>query len=65
MEEEENLGDELKSVRLKIDMAMMAHTDKGKERTLKEWDYVLGQAGFSRHNVKHIRAVHSVIEAYP
>ncbi|KAJ0010621.1 hypothetical protein Pint_34207 [Pistacia integerrima] len=65
MEEEENLGDELKSLRLKIDMAMMAHTDKGKERTLKEWDYVLGQAGFSRHNAKHIRAVHSVIEAYP
>ncbi|KAJ0077347.1 hypothetical protein Patl1_35854 [Pistacia atlantica] len=46
-------------------MAMMAHTDKGKERTLKEWDYVLGQAGFSRYNVKHSRAVHSIKGSVP
>ncbi|MFQ6661383.1 hypothetical protein Gotur_029569 [Gossypium turneri] len=48
-----------------LDMAMMAHTDKGKERTLKEWSYVLRQSGFTRFTVNPIRAVQSVIEAYP
>ena len=48
-----------------LDMVMMAHTTTGKERTLKEWDYVLKKAGFNRYTVKPIRAVKSVIEAYP
>lgn len=63
IEEEDN--DKLKDVRLMLDMVMMAHTNKGKERTLKEWAYVLEEAGFSRHTVKPIRAVQSVIEAFP
>ncbi|KAJ0077343.1 hypothetical protein Patl1_35852 [Pistacia atlantica] len=63
--EEEEERDKLKFVRLMLDMVMMAHTRKGKERTLKEWDYVLRQAGFSRYNVKPIHAVQSVIEAFP
>ncbi|XP_059647423.1 acetylserotonin O-methyltransferase-like [Cornus florida] len=62
---EEDEGDKLKYVRLMLDMVMMAHTNKGKERSLKEWAYVLGEAGFSRHNVKRIEAVQSIIEAYP
>ncbi|KAE8726761.1 hypothetical protein F3Y22_tig00006230pilonHSYRG00002 [Hibiscus syriacus] len=41
-----------------------AHTSKGKERTLKQWEYVLGEAGFTRFSVKRICAVQSVIEAY-
>ncbi|MBA0726926.1 hypothetical protein Golax_002717 [Gossypium laxum] len=46
-------------------MAMMAHTDKGKERPLKQWSYVLRQSGFTRFTVNRIHAVQSVIEAYP
>ncbi|KAK7848914.1 acetylserotonin o-methyltransferase [Quercus suber] len=57
--------DELTDVRLALDMAMMAHTNKGKERTLKEWGFVLGEAGFSRYTMKTIHAVQSVIEAFP
>ncbi|KAE8654351.1 heterodimeric geranylgeranyl pyrophosphate synthase small subunit [Hibiscus syriacus] len=63
--EEDNKSDELGFVRLMLDMVMMAHTDKGKERTLKEWSYVLRESGFTRFNVKSIRAVQSVVEAYP
>ncbi|XWS55134.1 hypothetical protein CRYUN_Cryun10bG0148800 [Craigia yunnanensis] len=62
---EENKDDKLDFVRLMLDMVMMAHTNKGKERTLKEWSYVLEEAGFTRFNVKPIHAVQSVIEAYP
>ncbi|TYI33908.1 hypothetical protein ES332_A04G167300v1 [Gossypium tomentosum] len=57
--------DELGFLGLMLDMAMMAHTEKGKERTLKEWSYVLRQSGFTRFNVKPIRAVQFIIEAYP
>ncbi|KAA8535956.1 hypothetical protein F0562_028434 [Nyssa sinensis] len=62
---EEEEGDRLKHVRLMLDMVMMAHTNKGKERTLKEWAHVLREAGFSRHTVKRIQTVQSIIEAYP
>ena len=57
--------DKLEYVRLMLDMVMMAHTNKGKERTSKEWAYVLTEAGFTRHTIKRIKAVQSVIEAYP
>ncbi|KAM6558489.1 hypothetical protein CsatA_027728 [Cannabis sativa] len=57
---------ELKDVGLFLDMTMMAHTNKGKERSLDEWVYVLHQAGFTRYNVRSIDgAVSSVIEAFP
>ncbi|OMO80001.1 O-methyltransferase, family 2 [Corchorus capsularis] len=65
LEEANKLDDKLDFVRLMLDMVMMAHTNKGKERTLKEWKYVLGEAGFTRINVKPIHAVQSVIEAFP
>ncbi|XP_039013145.1 acetylserotonin O-methyltransferase-like [Hibiscus syriacus] len=63
--EEDNKGNELEFARLMLDMVMMAHTNKGRERTRKEWDYVLRESGFTRFNVKSIQAVKSVIEAYP
>ncbi|KAK7848947.1 acetylserotonin o-methyltransferase, partial [Quercus suber] len=37
---------------------------KCKERTLKEWGFVLGEAGFSGYTVKPIPALQSVIEAF-
>ncbi|PIN10487.1 Hydroxyindole-O-methyltransferase [Handroanthus impetiginosus] len=58
--------DEFTDARLAYDMAMLAHTEKEKERTFKEWEYVLNAAGFNRYVVKHIEgAIISVIEAYP
>lgn len=48
-----------------LDIAMMAHTTTGKERTLKEWDFVLNEAGFARYEVRDIDNVHCVIIAYP
>ncbi|XVF67992.1 hypothetical protein PTKIN_Ptkin10aG0166600 [Pterospermum kingtungense] len=62
---EENKDDKLDFVKLKLGMIMMAHTNKGKERTFKEWTYVLEEAGFTRISLKPIHAVQSVIEAYP
>ncbi|KAG6572140.1 Acetylserotonin O-methyltransferase, partial [Cucurbita argyrosperma subsp. sororia] len=59
--EENNLSD----VGLMLDMVMMAHTNDGKERTAKEWAYVLHQAGFTRHTITPIRALQSVIQAFP
>lgn len=56
---------EFKGVGLLLDMVMMAHTSKGKERTIKEWSYVFHEAGFTRYTIKHIRAYQSVIEVYP
>ncbi|CAI0407901.1 unnamed protein product [Linum tenue] len=55
----------LEHVRLMLDMVMMAHTNSGKERTLKEWESVLHQAGFTRVTVTPIDAVQSVIQAFP
>ena len=65
IEKHQNKEDKLKDVGLLLDMIMMAHTTKGKERTLEEWTYVLREAGFPRHTVRSIAAVQSVIEAFP
>ncbi|KAM1137084.1 hypothetical protein ACFX2B_034722 [Malus domestica] len=59
--EENKLAD----VRLMLGMVMLAHTNTGKERTLKEWGYVLGEAGFSRYTITPIHAVQSMIQAFP
>ncbi|KAB5541627.1 hypothetical protein DKX38_014601 [Salix brachista] len=61
----EEKGDKLEFVRLTLDMVMMSHTNAGKERTSKEWEYVLKEAGFSSYTIKPIRAVQSVIIASP
>ncbi|KAL8540255.1 hypothetical protein ACS0TY_001733 [Phlomoides rotata] len=57
--------DKYSDVRLALDMVMLAHTQKGKERTFKEWEYVVKQAGFTRFSVTNLdEAIASVIEAY-
>ena len=65
IEKHQNKEDKLKDVGLLLDMIMMAHTTKGKERTLEEWTYVLREAGFPRFTVRSVGAVPSVIEAFP
>ena len=54
----------LEYVKLALDMVMMVHTSTGKERTLKEWDFVIKEAGFARYEVRDIDDVQSVIIAY-
>ncbi|KAL8486720.1 hypothetical protein ACS0TY_023424 [Phlomoides rotata] len=61
----EGEGEEYAGGRLLLDMVMMAVTVQGKERTYKEWTHLLKEAGFSRHTVKNIGTIESVIEAYP
>lgn len=60
----EERDEKLEHVRLMLDMVMMTHTSTGKERTLKEWDFVLKEAGFARYEVRDIDDVQSVIIAY-
>ncbi|KAK6121532.1 hypothetical protein DH2020_044723 [Rehmannia glutinosa] len=43
--------DKYNYVRLALDMVMLANTEKGKERTIQEWEYVVNSAGFSRYTV--------------
>lgn len=57
--------DKFKDIVLLLDMVIMAHTTNGKERTSKEWAYVLNEAGFSHYTVRRIHSTQSVIEAYP
>ncbi|KAJ1397195.1 Winged helix-like DNA-binding domain superfamily [Sesbania bispinosa] len=59
IEEGEEKRDKFKDIGLLLDMVMMAHTSLGKERTLKEWDYVIKMAGFSAYTLKAINAVQS------
>ncbi|KAF2544241.1 hypothetical protein F2Q68_00033309 [Brassica cretica] len=60
-ERDEKLG----YVRLALDMIMMVHTSTCKERTLKEWDFVIKEADFARYEVRDIDDVQWVIIAYP
>ncbi|PIN00308.1 Hydroxyindole-O-methyltransferase [Handroanthus impetiginosus] len=62
---DEEGGDEYTGARLAMDMTIMSATIKGKERTDKEWAQLLNIAGFSRHTIKHMKAIESVLEAYP
>ncbi|KAL1561664.1 Flavonoid 4'-O-methyltransferase 4 [Salvia divinorum] len=63
--DEDDDNDEFTGARLSLDMIMMAVTTKGKERTYKEWAYLLKEAGFTTFKVKNIDTVESVIEAFP
>src|ERR1044072_1747731 len=65
IEEEGGKHDKLKDSGLMLDMAMMAYTESGKQRTLKEVEYLINMAGFSTFKVKEIKAVQSVILAFP
>ncbi|XP_073120197.1 flavonoid 4'-O-methyltransferase 3-like [Henckelia pumila] len=57
--------DEFSKIHLALDMVMIAHMEKGKERTFKEWEYLLNEAGFTKYTVKDSWNIVSVIEAYP
>ncbi|CAL0313269.1 unnamed protein product [Lupinus luteus] len=64
--DEEGNHEKLKDIRLMLDMVMMAHTNFGKERTLKEWDHVIKMAGFRTYTVKSIKnTVNFAIMAFP
>ncbi|KAF8084580.1 hypothetical protein N665_0711s0009 [Sinapis alba] len=60
----EERDEKLEYVKLALDMVMMVHTSTGKERTLKEWDFVIKEAGFARYEIRDIDDVQSVIIAY-
>ncbi|XP_055815478.1 acetylserotonin O-methyltransferase-like isoform X2 [Solanum dulcamara] len=64
---DEKIGKEksLKDFGFMLDMIMMTHTTNGKERTAKEWAYILTAAGFSRHSIVQIPAIQPIILAYP
>ncbi|XP_052182496.1 acetylserotonin O-methyltransferase-like isoform X2 [Diospyros lotus] len=64
-EEEEDSNNRLEYARLLLDMAMLAHTDTGKERTKGEWTHLLTQAGFTLFTFTRIHAIPSVIQAWP
>ncbi|KAK6161556.1 hypothetical protein DH2020_004937 [Rehmannia glutinosa] len=57
--------DEYTGARLALDMTIMSSTVNGKERTAKEWAQLLDAAGFSRYTFHYMKAIDSVIEAYP
>ncbi|XP_073030139.1 flavonoid 4'-O-methyltransferase 3-like [Primulina eburnea] len=56
--------DEYSKIHLAQDMVMIAFMEKGKERTSKEWEYLLNEAGFTKYTVKDTKTIVSVIEAY-
>ncbi|XP_043708054.1 acetylserotonin O-methyltransferase-like [Telopea speciosissima] len=62
---EDNKDYKYKSVGLMLDMAMMTHTNNGKERTKEEWSHLLDKAGFRRYTFTTIPTVQSIIQAYP
>ncbi|XP_073308811.1 flavonoid 4'-O-methyltransferase 3-like [Primulina huaijiensis] len=57
--------DEYSKIHLALDMVMISFMEKGKERTSKEWEYLLNEAGFTKYTVKDTKTTVSVIEAYP
>lgn len=64
VEDNEKDYNKLTRVKLMLDIVMMTGT-KGKERTAKEWEYVIREAGFSRHTITPTRTVQSVIQVFP
>ncbi|KAK6125309.1 hypothetical protein DH2020_040946 [Rehmannia glutinosa] len=64
-DDEEGNRDEYTGARLAMDMAIMGSTLNGKQRTAKEWAQLLHAVGFGSHIIKHMKAIESVIEAYP
>ncbi|KAH6788476.1 hypothetical protein C2S51_003482 [Perilla frutescens var. frutescens] len=65
LDDEEERNDEFTGVRLAQDMGILIGTVTGKERTAKEWAQLITAAGFGSHKIKHIKAIESVIVAYP
>lgn len=63
--DEDGEEDEFAGARLGLDVTMMAVMFEGKERTYREWAHILKEAGFRKFVVKNIKALESLIEAYP
>lgn len=63
--DEEGEGDDFAGARLSLDLIMMAVMARGKERTYREWEHLLKEAGFRKLVVKNINTIEYVIEAYP
>ncbi|PIN06999.1 Hydroxyindole-O-methyltransferase [Handroanthus impetiginosus] len=63
--DEEGEEDEYTGARLQTDMVVMMATINGKERTGKEWTKLLNASGFSKYTIKRMKAVESIIEAFP
>ncbi|RZC68100.1 hypothetical protein C5167_031358 [Papaver somniferum] len=61
---EEESEHELTKTRLILDIDMMVNTG-GRERTADDWENLLKRAGFRSHKIRQIRAIQSVIEAFP
>ncbi|RZC68101.1 hypothetical protein C5167_031357 [Papaver somniferum] len=61
---EEESEHELTKARLILDIDMLVNTG-GRERTEDDWEDLLKRAGFRSHKIRPIRAIQSVIEAFP
>lgn len=58
-------GNPFSDVRIAFDLAIMAATPGGKERTQQEWETLLQRAGFPRCTFVDLPAIQCVIEAFP
>ena len=48
-----------------FDMMLLAHNAGGKERTEQDWKRLFAETGFPRYNIIKIKALPSIIEAFP
>ncbi|KAL4293012.1 (R,S)-reticuline 7-O-methyltransferase isoform X1 [Arachis ipaensis] len=48
-----------------FDMMLLAHNAGGKERTEENWKWLFAETGFPRYNIIKIKALPSIIEAFP
>lgn len=64
-EKGEKKNKKLSDVGLMFDLVMMAHTNRGKERTAQEWAFLIHQAGFTTHTITPIQAIQSLIQCFP
>ncbi|XP_038887354.1 acetylserotonin O-methyltransferase-like isoform X1 [Benincasa hispida] len=63
--EEKSENKKVSDVGLMFDLVMMAHTNKGKERTIEEWAFVINAAGFTRYTITPIQPIQSLIQCFP
>ncbi|XP_054814617.1 (R,S)-reticuline 7-O-methyltransferase-like isoform X2 [Prosopis cineraria] len=48
-----------------FDMMLLAHNAGGRERTEQDWKRLFEETGFPRYNIIKIKALQSIIEAFP
>ncbi|KAF7823017.1 (R,S)-reticuline 7-O-methyltransferase-like [Senna tora] len=46
-------------------MMLLAHNSGGRERTEQDWKWLFAETGFLRYNIIRIKALPSIIEAFP